>query len=173
MNTGINFDKYEDIPVDATGESCPKRIENFSETKFSEIIRSNVEVRPMPCHVCTRHRSCRSCPPQLAHYTKPTPVQKYSIPIIMAKRDLMACAQTGSGKTAAFLLPILSEVFDSGPPPPPPDVSSAVSFPSISSHSASVPPSRCPAAAILRVSSQAVPSLPHPRSHEGTGFADL
>mgnify|MGYP000588511586 CR=1 FL=1 len=27
-NTGINFDKYEDIPVDATGEDCPKNIEN-------------------------------------------------------------------------------------------------------------------------------------------------
>jgi len=32
---------------------------------------------------------------QLANYAKPTPVQKYAIPIVKAKRDLMACAQTG------------------------------------------------------------------------------
>ena len=52
---------------------------------------------------------------EMAHYTAPTPVQKNSIPVILARRDLMACAQTGSGKTAAFLLPVLNRILEAGP----------------------------------------------------------
>lgn len=41
-------------------------------------------------------------------YTKPTPVQLESIPVILKGRDVMAAAQTGTGKTAGFTLPILN-----------------------------------------------------------------
>ncbi|XP_012376414.1 ATP-dependent RNA helicase DDX3X-like [Dasypus novemcinctus] len=93
-NTGINFEKYDDIPVEATGNNCPPHIESFSDVEMGEIFMGNIE---------------------LTRYTRPTPVQKHAIPIIKEKRDLMACAQTGSGKTAAFLLPILSQIYSDGP----------------------------------------------------------
>jgi ATP-dependent RNA helicase RhlE len=43
-------------------------------------------------------------------YEKPTPVQEQAIPLVLAGRDLMAGAQTGTGKTAAFALPILQRL---------------------------------------------------------------
>src|SRR5690606_250556 len=43
-------------------------------------------------------------------YTKPTPIQAQAIPVALAGRDLMASAQTGTGKTAAFSLPMLQRL---------------------------------------------------------------
>ncbi len=43
-------------------------------------------------------------------YSIPTPIQEQAIPIILAKKDLLAIAQTGTGKTAAFCLPILNNL---------------------------------------------------------------
>lgn len=47
-------------------------------------------------------------------FSRPTPVQKYAIPAGLAGRDLMCCAQTGSGKTVAYLIPILASMMKHG-----------------------------------------------------------
>ena len=44
-------------------------------------------------------------------YTTPTPIQEVSIPIILKGTDLLGCAQTGTGKTAAFAIPILQHLY--------------------------------------------------------------
>jgi ATP-dependent RNA helicase DDX3X len=94
QQTGINFEKYDDIPVEASGTDVPEPVLQFTNPPLDDHLIKNIE---------------------LAHYKVPTPVQKYSIPIVMGGRDLMACAQTGSGKTGGFLFPILSQAFQTGP----------------------------------------------------------
>ncbi|KAL1958745.1 hypothetical protein VTO42DRAFT_3864 [Malbranchea cinnamomea] len=98
QHTGINFANYDDIPVEASGHDVPEPVTAFTNPPLDDHLLSNIK---------------------LARYTTPTPVQKYSIPIVMAGRDLMACAQTGSGKTGGFLFPILSQAFQNGPSTPP------------------------------------------------------
>ncbi|KAG0262018.1 ATP-dependent RNA helicase ddx3x, partial [Mortierella polycephala] len=98
LSTGINFEKYDDIPVEASGNQVPEPVSTFTSPPLDPLLLENIE---------------------LSKYVQPTPVQKYSIPIVGADRDLMACAQTGSGKTGGFLFPILSELFKRGPAPLP------------------------------------------------------
>eukprot|EP00898_Chlorokybus_atmophyticus_P008867 jgi/Chlat1/8982/Chrsp94S08268 len=95
-NTGINFDAYDDIPVETSGENVPEPIDTFKSIDLGRALNENI-IR------------CK--------YTKPTPVQKHAIPIVLAGRDLMACAQTGSGKTAAFMFPIIGGISAGQTPP--------------------------------------------------------
>ena len=95
--TGINFDRYDNIPVETSGRDAPPPAADFAGLNLPEVLNQNI---------------------QLAGYAKPTPIQKYTVPISMAGRDLMACAQTGSGKTASFLLPMITKLLGIEKPPP-------------------------------------------------------
>ncbi|TVU08068.1 hypothetical protein EJB05_41453 [Eragrostis curvula] len=86
------LDKY-DIPVEVSGEGAPPPVDDFDKAGLAEAVL----------------RSVVRC-----GYEKPTPVQRYALPIAKAGRDLMACAQTGSGKTAAFCLPVVSGLVEAG-----------------------------------------------------------
>jgi len=96
-SAGIDFDNYDAIPVQLTGTNVQeiKPITRFSEAKLTDSLFDNL-------------RRCG--------YDRPTPVQKHSIPIVVSGRDLMACAQTGSGKTCAFMVPCIESLLRSGPP---------------------------------------------------------
>ncbi|XP_069172397.1 probable ATP-dependent RNA helicase vasa-like isoform X2 [Procambarus clarkii] len=90
IHTGENFQNYDDLPVKVTGtEPIPEAVGDFHHMGFHEILESNLSK---------------------AGYMQPTPIQKYALPIIVEGRDLMACAQTGSGKTAAYLLPVINDI---------------------------------------------------------------
>lgn len=72
----INFSKYDDIPVEMSGNNAPLPINTWDDEDLGPVVENAIK---------------------LAGYSRPTPVQRYAIPVIVAQRDLMACAQTGSG----------------------------------------------------------------------------
>jgi hypothetical protein len=90
---GIDFAKYDEIKVEVkkgsgTSEAATdKGLTGFDQIDLHPIIRRNIG---------------------LMRYATPTPIQRHSIPIALDGNDLMCCAQTGSGKTCAFLLPVIA-----------------------------------------------------------------
>ena len=80
-------------------QQAPERTKPFADLKLSAKLNRAVEA---------------------LNYTTPTPIQEQAIPLVLDGRDLMAAAQTGSGKTAAFTLPLLQIIEEdySGRPKP-------------------------------------------------------
>lgn len=93
---GSNLNLYEDIPIEVS-ESFPE-MGDFSDCEIHECLLQNIK---------------------RLGYTTPTPVQRYAIPISLARRDIMSCAQTGSGKTASFLVPTIAKMLSERPPSSP------------------------------------------------------
>ncbi|KAK3888005.1 hypothetical protein Pcinc_007917 [Petrolisthes cinctipes] len=92
IRTGQNIETVYSMPVKVDGEEpIAPPAHDFVDMGLRQIIMDNIT-----------H----------AGYTRPTPIQRYAIPVVMAGRDVMSCAQTGSGKTAAFLLPMLHYVIE-------------------------------------------------------------
>lgn len=92
-NVGIDFDKYDSIEVERSGPAA-QRIpvaQTYSDLR---------NLFPLPHWLSENLERCG--------YSKPTPVQKYAVPAALVGRDIMVCAQTGSGKTCAFLLPLIT-----------------------------------------------------------------
>ncbi|KAI1427407.1 P-loop containing nucleoside triphosphate hydrolase protein [Xylaria sp. FL1777] len=86
---GIDFDKINEITVTQEGIHRIHPINSFKDAGLHPVMLRNVE---------------------LCGYKKPTPIQRYCIPAIKMGYDLLAVAQTGSGKTAAYLVPILNHL---------------------------------------------------------------
>lgn len=93
VTRGIDFEKYFNIPVNVSGTDPPAGIKSFEDFDLVEPVRENI-------------KRCK--------WSKPTPIQTRSLPILAAKRDLMACAQTGSGKTGGFAIPIINQLIKDG-----------------------------------------------------------
>ena len=96
-------------------------------------------------------------------YAAPTPVQIRAIPVVLAKKDVMAIAQTGTGKTASFTLPILQHLL-AGTPAQPKHIKALIIAPtrelaaqvakSVSSYTQDLPISACPVFGGVRIEPQ-------------------
>ncbi|KAF4247074.1 hypothetical protein CNMCM8980_007883 [Aspergillus fumigatiaffinis] len=86
---GLKIGNLQKIDVIAESRERPNPVKNFDDAGLHPIMRENI---------------------RLCNYEVPTPIQAYAIPAVLTGHDLIAIAQTGSGKTAAFLIPVLSQL---------------------------------------------------------------
>ena len=91
-----SLQKSNNIKVYLNNKEIPQEIKNsFNEISFDSHIQSNLKK---------------------LHYDLMTPIQQIIIPYILLKKDCLGCAQTGSGKTIAFLIPLINLMLKEGPP---------------------------------------------------------
>ena len=100
---GIHFDKYDDIKVDVIKGSASKSAPS-EPSSTNELPLANITFDQLSLHATIRRNIA------LMKYSTLTPIQRHAIPAALAGEDLMCCAQTGSGKTCAFLLPVCTRL---------------------------------------------------------------
>ncbi|RDL31369.1 p-loop containing nucleoside triphosphate hydrolase [Venustampulla echinocandica] len=89
VKAGIQFQNIAMLHVTQEGEVRIDPVRKFEDAGLHPAMLENVK---------------------LAGYAVPTPIQQYCLPAVFKGYDIVACAQTGSGKTAAFLIPVLSRL---------------------------------------------------------------
>ncbi|KAM0556885.1 hypothetical protein ACHAPJ_005558 [Fusarium lateritium] len=87
--TGLDFSRIESIEVQQEGPTKIEPIRTFKDGGIHPVMLENIA---------------------LCGFDTPTPIQKFTIPSIIQGHDVIGIAQTGSGKTAAYLIPILSKL---------------------------------------------------------------
>jgi len=92
ITSGINYSKKTNLKVLVSGDNVTAQISTFQEAGLMPLLQENL---------------------RRSGYVVPTPVQKNTIPAIMAGRDVMVAAQTGSGKIGAFMIPIVHKLMSS------------------------------------------------------------
>lgn len=117
--TGINFDKYDTVAVNVEGDNIPPPLASVRFFFLLHFLLGGLSLQASLSIPFLQYAESGLHPllkDNIARcgYAKPTPIQRYAIPLALQRRDLMACAQTGSGKTAAFLLPALHDIMTSG-----------------------------------------------------------
>jgi len=90
---GINFSKYDNIKVEVKSGSSTN--DNTKEMTFTDFSQLQLPSKQLQNNI------------KLMNYSKSTPIQRHAVPLGINGHDLMCCAQTGSGKTCAFLLPVV------------------------------------------------------------------
>ncbi|XP_059352844.1 probable ATP-dependent RNA helicase DDX4 [Daphnia carinata] len=90
---GECFKNFDKVVLQVTGKDVPQYITSFEEAGLRQLLLQNMKD---------------------SGYIKPTPVQKVSVAVVLAKRDLIACAVMGSGKTAGYLVPVMNILLEQG-----------------------------------------------------------
>lgn len=91
---GSEYEAYDKININCTGYDAKDKYQGI--TNWTDIKDLDAEL----------HDTLR----KKMGWKKPTPIQRFSVPLLLERRDIMGCAQTGSGKTGGFSIPVVNKI---------------------------------------------------------------